>query len=86
MKGSEISTNKSSGKSKNRKIISSDLLRDSDTSTPIDSNMNNKKTLLFDLDETLIHCVEDSNYDHMVEVKIDHSKNAFYADQIKQKL
>ena len=59
MKGSEISTNKSSGKSKNRKNCSPELLRESNPSTPIAPNMNNKKTLLFDLDETLIHCVED---------------------------
>ena len=33
-----------------------------------------RKTLLFDLDETLIHCVENcedpSTFDHLVEVKL----------------
>lgn len=33
-----------------------------------------KRTLLFDLDETLIHCVDDTSdpslYQHMVEIKV----------------
>ena len=48
-----------SNMSKNRKNLSPDLFRESNSSTPMALNMNNnKKTLLFDLDETLIHCVD----------------------------
>mmetsp|Transcript_44157 Transcript_44157/g.58594 ORF Transcript_44157/g.58594 Transcript_44157/m.58594 type:complete len:214 (+) Transcript_44157:548-1189(+) len=42
------------------------------------SKSQHKRTLLFDLDETLIHCVDDcsdpSTYEHLVEIKI--TKNA----------
>ena len=36
----------------------------------------NRRTLLFDLDETLIHCVEEyvqgsgAKYDHLIEIKL----------------
>ena len=39
-----------------------------------------RRTLLFDLDETLIHCVENINepgsYQHLIDIKLDVSKPA----------
>ena len=39
-----------------------------------------RRTLLFDLDETLIHCVENINepgsYQHLVDIRLDVSKPA----------